>query len=207
MNQPGASSGLPKTGVSPARQLRAAVLAFAVLTLLTGVAYPLCMTGVAQLAFPYQANGSLVVAKGSVVGSRLIGQSFDAPGYFWSRPSATWPVPYDAAASQGSNLGPSNGDLLRLVEGRLQALQSADPGAASSVPVDLVTASGSGLDPHISVAAAEYQVDRVARARGRDPVEIRALVARYTEQPQLGILGGKRVNVLALNLALDGDGL
>ena len=182
---------------------RPALVLFVVLSLVTGLAYPLAVTGLAQVLFPDQANGSLVKAKGVVVGSSLIGQPFSQPGHFWSRPSATAPDPYNAAASSGSNLGPSNPALAEAVAARIAALRAADPGNHSAVPVDLVTASASGLDPHISRAAADYQVNRVARALGLPPQRVQALVAEHTEGTLLGFLGEPRVNVLRLNLALD----
>ena len=184
-------------------ELRPAVVMLVALSMITGVAYPLAVTGVARLAFPSQANGSLIVRDGHVVGSRLIGQAFDDPKFFWGRPSATGPVPYDAAASAGSNLGPLNPALHDAVAARIAALRAADPAATGPVPVDLVTASGSGLDPHISPAAAEFQVARVARVRGLEPVAVRALVARHTEGRTFGLLGEPRVNVLELNLSLE----
>jgi K+-transporting ATPase ATPase C chain len=184
-------------------QLRPAVVLFIALTLVTGVVYPLAVTGVAQLAFPSAANGSIVEADGKAVGSSLIGQSFKQPTYFWSRPSATSPQPYNGGSSGGSNLGPSNPALRDAVKGRVEALRAADPDNRAPVPVDLVTASGSGLDPHISLAAADWQVARVAKARGVAPDRVRALVAEQAERPWLGMLGEPRVNVLALNLALD----
>jgi K+-transporting ATPase ATPase C chain len=174
------------------------------LTLITGVAYPLLVTGIAQMVFPFQANGSLIVKDGKVVGSALIGQPFDDPRYFWGRPSATNPFAYNAGASSGSNLSPTNPALISAVQGRVDALRAADPGNTAPVPVDLVTASGSGLDPHISPAAALYQASRVARARNLAPDAVRALVERHTERRFLGVLGELRVNVLALNLGLDG---
>ena len=186
-----------------AAQLRSALMVFFILTILTGVAYPLAVTGIAQLLFPHQANGSLIYKDGKPIGSSLIGQPFDEPKYFWGRPSATAPFPYNAAASSGSNLGPTNPALPEAVKTRVAALKAADPGNDTPVPVDLVTASGSGLDPHISSASAEYQVRRVARARGRDEAFVRTLVSQHTEGRQLGMLGERRVNVLALNLALD----
>lgn len=185
------------------KQLRPAVVSFLLLTLITGLAYPLLVTGVAQVVFPDQANGSLIMKDGKPVGSELIGQAFSDPRYFWGRPSATGPMPYNAAASSGSNLGPTNPALMDAVKGRVQALKEADPGNTAPVPVDLVTASASGLDPHISPAGAEYQVQRVARLRGLAPDAVRALVAQHTEDRQFGILGEPRVNVLKLNLALD----
>lgn len=187
-----------------ASQLRPALVLFAVLSLATGLAYPLLVTGAAQLLFPHQAAGSLVLKDGKPVGSLLIGQSFTDPKYFWSRPSATGPVPYNGGASAGSNLGPRNPALADAVKARVEALRAADPGNTAVVPVDLVTASASGLDPHISAAAARYQAARVARVRQRPEAEVRALVEQHTERAWLGFLGEPRVNVLALNLALDG---
>ena len=185
-------------------QFRAAIVSLIVLTVVTGVLYPLIVTGIAQVVFPFQSNGSLIVKDGKVVGSALIGQPFDDPKYFWSRPSATSPFGDNAAASSGSNLSPTNPDLIKAVQGRVDALRAADPGNTAPVPVDLVTASGSGLDPHISPAAALYQVPRVARERKLDPQTVRQMVERSTEGRSLGVLGEPRVNVLALNLALDG---
>ena len=183
--------------------LRPAVVLFLLLTALTGFIYPLVVTGLAQLLFPQQAAGSLVMRNGRALGSRLIGQSFSAPGYFWGRPSATTPQPYNGTASTGSNLGPLNPALLDAVKPRIAALRAADPGNDAPVPVDLVTASGSGLDPEISVAAADYQAPRIARARGLAPESVRALIAQHAEGRLLGVLGEPRVNVLELNLALD----
>ena len=192
-------------------QIRPALGSLVLLTLLTGVVYPLLVTGVAQVAFPVQANGSLLRdAQGQVRGSALIGQPFDDPRYFWGRLSATGTHPYNSfhaaslTASAGSNLGPRNPALTDAAQARIDALRAADPQAAGPVPVDLVTASASGLDPHISPAAAEFQVRRVAQARGLPAPQVRALVARYTEGRQFGVLGEPRVNVLELNLALDG---
>jgi K+-transporting ATPase ATPase C chain len=190
-------------------QIRAALVTLAALTLVTGVAYPLLVTGIAQAAFPHQANGSLMTRNGKALGSRLIGQSFDDPRYFWSRLSATTDasgkaLPYNAGSSVGSNLGPTNPALIEEVKGRVDALKAADPENQAPVPVDLVTSSGSGLDPEISPAAAEYQVGRVAKARGLGETRVRALVAAHTYGRQLGIFGEPRVNVLELNLALDG---
>jgi K+-transporting ATPase ATPase C chain len=184
-------------------QFRLAVVALALFTLITGVFYPLVVTGIAQIAFPHQANGSLIVQNGQAIGSELIGQPFDDPRYFWSRPSATSPFPYNGAASSGSNLGPDNPALLEAVKARIEALKAADPENPLPVPVDLVTASGSGLDPDISVAAALYQVSRIAKARGMSEDAVRALVESHIKEPQLSDLGEPRVNVLELNLALD----
>ena len=185
------------------RTFREAVLMLVALTLVTGVVYPLVVTGIAQLAMRNAANGSIVERDGKAVGSSLIGQPFSDPKYFWGRPSATAPMPYNAGASTGSNLGPTNPALANAVKGRVEALRAADPGNSAAVPVDLVTASASGLDPHISPAAAEYQVARVARVRGIDPGRVRTLVAEHTQGRQFGFLGEPVVNVLQLNLALD----
>ncbi|HQZ72308.1 MAG TPA: potassium-transporting ATPase subunit KdpC [Anaerolineae bacterium] len=185
------------------RHIKTATILYLVLTVLTGVLYPLVVTVIAQIAMPAQANGSLIERDGRPVGSTLIGQAFTGPGYFWSRPSATGPMPYNAAASSGSNLGPTNPALEEAVRERIAALRAADPGNLSPVPVDLVTSSGSGLDPHISPAAAEFQADRVALARGMDPARVRALVGEYTDGRTFGLLGEPRVRVLELNLALD----
>lgn len=185
------------------KEIRPAVVSFLVLTLVTGIAYPLVVTGISQAVFPHQANGSVMVKDGKAVGSELIGQYFSDPKYFWGRPSATGPMPYNAAASSGSNLGPTNPALMDAVKGRIKALRDADPGNTAPIPVDLVTASASGLDPHISPAAAEYQVQRVARTRGLRVEVVRNLVAKHTEGRQFGLLGEPRVNVLKLNLALD----
>ena len=183
--------------------LRPALVLFFILTLLTGVAYPLLVTGAAQLLFPDQAGGSLILRDGKPVGSSLIGQNFTDPGYFWGRPSATGPMPYNASASGGSNQGPLNPALVDAVKGRIDALRAADPGNAGPVPVDLVTASASGLDPHISPAAARYQAARVARVRGLPLEKVQQLVTQETETPLFGLLGEPRVHVLRLNLALD----
>ena len=185
-------------------QLRPAILVLIIFTLITGFLYPLAVTGIAQLVFPHQSNGSLIIQNGKVAGSELIGQSFDDPKYFWGRLSATGGFPYNAAASSGSNLGPLNPALTAAVQARIAALHTADPGNTQPIPVDLVTASGSGLDSDISIAAALYQAPRVARARGMTESAVIALINRLTEGRQLGFLGEPRVNVLRLNLALDG---
>ncbi len=183
--------------------LRQSFMLLLVLTVITGVLYPLAATGLSQLVFPHQANGSLIVRDGKPVGSSLIGQSFTDPKYFWGRPSATSPHPYNAASSSGSNQGPTNPALTDAVKQRIDALRAADPGNTAPVPVDLVTASASGLDPQISPAAAQYQIARVARARGLGTAQVQALVQRCTQGRQFGVLGEPRVNVLQLNLALD----
>jgi len=185
--------------------LRPALVSLALLSAVTGLAYPAIVTAVAQLVFPRQANGSLIVKDGKAIGSTLIGETFDDPKYFWGRPSATSPFGYNAGASVGSNLSPTNPDLIRTVQGRVDALHAADPENTAAVPVDLVTASGSGLDPHISPAAALYQVGRVAKARKLDEAVVRDLVGRHTEGRQWGMLGEPRVNVLTLNVALDAE--
>jgi K+-transporting ATPase ATPase C chain len=190
-------------------QLRPLFVSFVLLTLITGVLYPMLVTGVAQIIFPHQANGSLILRDGRAVGSELIGQPFDDPRYFWGRLSATGDFPYNAfnaetlTGSSGSNYGPLNPALLEAARARADALRAADPGNVAPIPVDLVTASGSGLDPHISVAAALYQVPRVARERGLSEEHVRQLVEEHTEGRQFGFLGEPRVNVLKLNLALD----
>lgn len=190
-------------------QLRPALLILLMLTVVTGVIYPLAVTAIAQLAWPHQANGSLIFAEGQVRGSELIGQQFDDPKYFWGRLSATGPFPYNAfnagslTGSSGSNYGPLNPALIEMVRLRVEALKAADPSNSAPIPVDLVTSSASGLDPHISLAAAYYQVHRVARARALSDETVRALIAQHTDGRQLGFLGEPRVNVLMLNLDLD----
>ncbi len=183
--------------------IRPAIVSIAIFTLLTGILYPLFITGIAQLVFPHQANGSLIVKNGQIVGSELIGQQFDDPRYFWGRLSATAPFPYNAASSSGSNLGPTNPALLAEVKQRIADLKAADPTDTAPIPVDLVTSSGSGLDPDISLAAAQYQVSRVAKARSLSVDTIQKLVQQYTHGRQFWVLGEPRVNVLELNLALD----
>jgi potassium-transporting ATPase KdpC subunit len=185
------------------KELKPAILFLLVLTVLTGAAYPALVTGIAQALFPYQANGSLIAKDGKAIGSTLIGQPFSDPKYFWSRPSATSPMPYNAGSSSGSNLGPLNPALEEAVNARIAALKESDPAQVAPIPVDLVAASASGLDPHISPAAAFWQVPRVARLRGIDEAEVRSLVEQHTEGRQFGVLGEPRVNVLELNLALD----
>lgn len=188
---------------APLTNLRPALVLFLLLSLLTGVVYPLIVTGLAHLLFPVQAAGSLITHDGQARGSRLIGQSFSDPGHFWSRPSATTPQPYNGTASGGSNMGPLNPALTDAVKTRVTALRAADPGNTAAVPIDLVTASGSGLDPDISVAAALYQAPRVARTRGLDVARVQALIAAHGKGSVAGVLGEPRVNVLELNLALD----
>lgn len=183
--------------------LRPALLLFALLTAITGIVYPLAVTGVAQVLFPWQANGSIIKVSGTAVGSALIGQQFTSPRYFWGRLSATRPYPYNAAASGGSNFGPLNPALIDAANGRIAALKAANAGNDAPLPVDLVTASGSGLDPEISLAGAYYQAPRVAKARGVPVERIRVLIDHQAIRPWLGIFGEPRVNVLALNLALD----
>ena len=185
-------------------QLKPALIVLGLLSLVTGVAYPLIVTGIAQAVFPSQANGSLILRNGKPVGSSLIGQPFDDPRYFWGRLSATAPFAYNAGASSGSNLGPINPAFHAAAKGRIDALREADPGNQAPIPVDLVTASGSGLDPDISPAAAFYQVPRVARARHLDEERVRELAHTHIRHRQLGLLGEPRINVLRLNLALDG---
>jgi potassium-transporting ATPase KdpC subunit len=202
---PSPMSSAPASAPAPAvvALLRPALVLLLLLTLLTGIVYPLVVTAIAHSFFARQASGSLLVQGGRVVGSALIGQSFSDPRHFWSRPSATTPQPYNGTASNASNLGPLNPALTDAVRQRLAALRAADPGNAAPVPVDLVTASASGLDPHISVAAANYQAARVARARGLPLAQVQALIAAHTEGRLLGVIGEPRVNVLELNLALD----
>jgi len=183
--------------------LRPALILFVALSLLTGLAYPLVTGAIAQLVFPEQTAGSLVERDGKVVGSSLIGQAFSDPGHFWSRPSATSPMPYNAAASSGSNLGPLNPALAQAIKDRIEALRAANPGGGATVPADLVYSSASGLDPHISVAAARYQADRVARVRNVPITRVEQLIQQHTEGSLPGVLGEPRVDVLALNLALD----
>ncbi len=183
--------------------LRPAITLFVLLSVVTGIVYPLAVTGVAKVVFPDQAAGSLIVKDGKPVGSKLIGQNFTEPKYFWGRPSATGPMPYNASASSGSNQGPLNPALVDAVKGRIETLKAADPTNPAPIPADLVTASGSGLDPHISPAAARWQAPRIARIRGLSEADVTKLIHAHTEGRQLGLLGEPRVNVLTLNLALD----
>ena len=183
--------------------IRPAVSLFVVLSVVTGLLYPALTTGIGSIVFPYQASGSLIEHDHKLLGSSLIGQQFSSPAYFWGRPSATSPMPYNGLSSGGSNFGPTNPAQKAAVADRVKALHDADPDNTQAIPVDLVTASGSGLDPEISPAGALYQIQRVARARHADPQQLRELVAQFTETPQLGMLGEARVNVLRLNLALD----
>ena len=185
------------------KEFKPALILLIALSVLTGMIYPALVSGLANVVFPNQANGSLLENEGKIVGSRLIGQNFADPGHFWGRPSATGPMPYNAAASSGSNQGPLNPALEAAVKGRIAALQASNPGQSAPIPVDLVTASASGLDPHISVAAALWQVPRIAGQRRLAETEITSLVSKHTEGRQWGLLGEPRVNVLALNLALD----
>jgi potassium-transporting ATPase KdpC subunit len=185
------------------KQLKPAIIMLGIFTLITGLIYPLVITGIAQVLFPRQANGSLITQNNQVVGSQLVGQQFDDPKYFWGRPSATGSYPYNASASSGSNYSVMNQDLQKAVEERVAALQAADPNNPQPIPVDLVTSSGSGLDPNISIAAARYQAGRVARARSIPVEQVMALVDQNTQGRQLGFLGEPRVNVLMLNLGLD----
>lgn len=183
--------------------LRPALALFVLLTIVTGVVYPVVVTAISQAAFPHQANGSLMERGGKPIGSEIIGQQFDAPYYFWGRLSATTPNPYNSSSSSGSNLGPTNPALVDEVKGRIAALHAADPTNTALIPVDLVTSSGSGLDPDITPAAAEYQAGRVAHARGVSREQIEMLIAQHTQGRQLGLFGEPHVNVLQLNLALD----
>jgi K+-transporting ATPase ATPase C chain len=183
--------------------IRNSLMSLLLFTVFTGLIYPLAVTGLAQVIFPSQANGSIIIKNGKPVGSSLLGQQFEDPKYFWGRLSATGPYPYNGGASSGSNLGQNNPALMTAVRARVDALRSADPGNKAKIPVDLVTASGSGLDPQISPAAAEYQLQRVAKARGFDETVVRSMVAQYTQERWLGIIGEPVVNVLVLNLALD----
>ncbi|MBF0604309.1 MAG: potassium-transporting ATPase subunit KdpC [Nitrospirae bacterium] len=185
------------------KELKPALLMLVIMTLLTGGIYPALVTGLAQYLFPNQANGSLIRSQGKLIGSQLVGQPFSNTHYFWGRPSATAPIPYNAAASSGSNQGPLNPALEEAVKGRMAALKASDPQQTTPIPVDLVTASASGLDPHISPAAALWQIPRVAKERGLTAQEVQTLVARHTEERLFGLLGEPRVNVLTLNLALD----
>jgi len=182
---------------------RNACMSLLLFTILTGLMYPLAVTGIAQVVFPHQANGSIIEKNGKPVGSSLIGQQFNDPKYFWGRLSATTPYPYNGALSSGSNLGPNNPDLIKVSRARIDALRTADPANTAKLSVDLVTASASGLDPHISPAAAEYQVRRVAKARRLEEAVVRLIVTLHTQERLLGITGEPVVNVLALNLALD----
>jgi K+-transporting ATPase ATPase C chain len=183
--------------------IRNTISSLLLFTILTGILYPLAVTGIAQAVFPHQANGSIITKNGKAVGSKLFGQQFEDPKYFWGRLSATSPYPYNGGSSSGSNLGPNNTDLMKAVQARIDALRAADPGNQAKLPVDLVTASGSGLDPHISLAAAEYQIHRVAKARGLDDARVREIVAQNTKDRWLGVIGEPVVNVLELNLAVD----
>jgi K+-transporting ATPase ATPase C chain len=183
--------------------VRNALMSLLLFTILTGLIYPLAVTGIAQVIFPKQSNGSIITKNGKNVGSELIGQQFGDPKHFWGRLSATTPYPFNGASSSGSNLGPGNPELIKISQARIDALRSADPVTTAAIPVDLVTASGSGLDPHISQAAAEYQIRRVAKARRLDEAAVRILVTEHTQERWLGIIGEPVVNVLALNLALD----
>jgi potassium-transporting ATPase KdpC subunit len=188
------------------KMIRNTLMSLLLFTVITGLVYPLVVTGLAQVIFPAQANGSIITKNGKTVGSELLGQQFEDPKYFWGRLSATTPYPYNGGSSSGSNLGPNNPDLMKAVQGRIQALRDADPGNTAKIPVDLVTASGSGLDPHSSPAAAAYQVKRIAKLRGIDEAKVSALVAANTEGRQFGFLGEPVVNILKLNLALDSLG-
>ena len=193
----------PATSAPRSPLLRPALTLLAALILITGIVYPLAVTGIARVLFPRQAAGEILMRDGRAVGSALIGQSFQDPRHFWGRPSATTPQPYNGTGSSGSNLGPLNPALIEAVRARVAALRALDPQNTAPVPVDLVTTSASGLDPHISVAAADYQAARVARVRGITPARVQALIAAHTERRLLGLIGEPRVNVLELNLALD----
>jgi len=186
--------------------IRNAIMSLLLFTILTGIIYPLAVTGLAGAIFPHQANGSIIMKNGKAVGSELLGRQFDDPKYFWGRLSATGPYPYNGGSSSGSNLGPNNPDLMKAAQARMDALRTADPGNGAKIPVELVTASGSGLDPQISPAAAEYQLHRVAKARGLDAARVRDIVGNNTKGRWLGLIGEPVVNVLALNLALDEHG-
>jgi K+-transporting ATPase ATPase C chain len=203
MSSPSIPVAVNHNGSATEGLLRPALLLFVLLSLVTGLLYPLLVTGVAQVAFRDAANGSLIERDGKVIGSRLIGQPFSDPKHFWSRPSATSPMANNGGASSGSNLGPLNPALHDAVKARIEALRAADPGNTAPVPIDLVTASASGLDPHISVAAANYQAPRVAKARDMQEAKLRELIEQHTEGRWLGFIGEPRVNVLELNLALD----
>jgi potassium-transporting ATPase KdpC subunit len=185
--------------------IRNSLMSILLFTILTGIIYPVVVTGISQVVFAHQANGSIITKNGKVVGSSLLGQEFGDPRYFWGRLSATTPYPYNGGSSSGSNLGPNNPDLMKAVQARIQALRSADQGNEAKIPVDLVTASGSGLDPHISPAAAEYQLHRVAKSRGIDESKVRTMIEQHTQGRWLGLIGEPVVNVLELNLALDGQ--
>ncbi len=185
--------------------IRNSLMSLLLFTILIGIIYPVVVTGISQVVFAHQANGSIITKSGKAVGSSLLGQQFEDPKYFWGRLSATTPYPFNGGSSSGSNLGPNNPDLMKAVQARIQALRSADPGNEAKIPVDLVTASGSGLDPHISPAAAEYQLHRVAKIRGIDQAKIRALIERHTQGRWIGLIGEPVVNFLELNLALDGQ--
>ncbi len=186
-----------------ARIIRNSIMSILIFTILTGIIYPLVVTAIAQIVFPHQANGSVITKDGKAVGSELLGQEFSDPKYFWGRLSATTPYPYNGGSSTGSNLGPNNPDLMKAVQARIDALHAADPANTEKIPVDLVTASGSGLDPHLSLAAAEYQIHRVTKVRSLDETAVRQLVADKTKGRWLGLFGDPVVNVLELNLALD----
>ena len=185
------------------KMIHNSLMSLLLFTIITGFIYPMAVTGLAQVIFPDQASGSIITKNGKAVGSELLGQQFEDPKYFWGRLSGTAPYPYNGGSSSGSNLGPNNPDLMKAAQARIQALREADPGNTTKIPVDLVTASGSGLDPHISPAAATYQVQRVSKLRNMDEAKVSALVAANTEDRQFGILGEPVVNVLKLNLALD----